>query len=147
MAILPSRTLQVLQPNHNPIKTSEMLLMLSLGTLYVVHTTLVCLSLHNISPAEAGDIFCFLLRVHFKRYEVLTPDNNKTTDVVKRTRRIENGAEHLRQLKNMSRRRRRLDRHSFNNLLRAHNKAKKMCDQLITDRRLRARDKAFRSDP
>ena len=47
----------------------------------------------------------------------------------------------------MKEKNRKLDKFSFNNLVRAHNKAKKINQKLITDSKLRSHEKAFRSNP
>ena len=101
----------------------------------------------DISTTDAGDTFISLLRVHLERFGILKqPKQGEATARIKRTRRMEI-TEHLRKLKNSERKNRRLDKSFFNNLVRAHNKAKKINQKLITDSKLRSHVKAFRSNP
>ena len=113
----------------------------------ILYSTSIRLASDEISPTEAGDTFVSLFRAHLERYDILkNSDNGKVTEVVRRSRRMEKVSERLRRLKNTQRKMRRHDRPSFNNVLRAHNKAKKLCEQLATDSRLRYHEKAFRSN-
>ena len=93
--------------------------------------------------SEAGDTVLSLFRAHLERYDILNHSDN--SKVVRRSRRMEKVTERLRRLKNTQRKMRRRDKPSFNNVLRAHNKAKKLCDQLATDSRLRYHENSLGS--
>lgn len=113
----------------------------------ILYLTSACLASDDISPTEAGDTFVSLFRAHLERYDILKQsDNSKVTEVVRRSRRMEKVTERLRRLKNTQKKMWRRDRPSFNNVFRAHNKAKRLCDQLATDSRLRYHERAFRSN-
>ena len=84
----------------------------------------------EINTSEAGKIFVSLCKAHLERYSILKESRQETTQVIRRTRQREKVTEHLRQLKNSERKMMKQNKASFNNLVRAHDKAKKICDHV-----------------
>ena len=114
----------------------------------ILDSTAARLASEELSTSEAGDIFSSLLNAHLKRFNVLKPPGHPTKDrsseVIRRSRRIEKVAEHLRVMKNTQRKMRRNNKPSFNILLRAQNKAKQMCDHIASCSELRAHERTRR---
>ena len=113
----------------------------------ILSSTSTRLASGEINTSEAGEIFVSLCKAHLERYGILKESRQETTQVIRRTRQIQKVTEHLRQLKNSERKMMRQNKASFNNLVRAHNKAKKMCDQLTTNSNIRVHERAFRPNP
>ena len=113
----------------------------------ILAPTALKLSMDELNPAEAGDLFSTLLRTHLEHYNIIQSSDTSNTSMIRRTRRIEKVAEELRLQKNPSRRLLKSSPWQFHNLARAYARAKKAVDQMKRNSSLRKNEKEFRKNP
>ena len=105
------------------------------------------LSVGEICPSEAAEIFTSLLRAHLERYLDIQTETGNGRPLLHRTRRIETTVSNLRTTKNKLRKNRGTNPSMFFNALRAYNnclRAKRSGDRTKS---LRQEEKHFRQNP
>lgn len=116
----------------------------------LIRPTSLSLNSEDLAPSEAGENFGILLKAHLDSHGVTKGKVQRSgisSSMLRRTRRIERVAEHLRLTKNQSRCYMKSDPQGFHNLMRAHNQAKKVCDRIQSGRSFRASERAFKKNP